>query len=264
MIKFQLKDWSDIAVFGSAEKGYYLPWFSCTDAYYCFQFAGHELFRYSDRYVDINRERMKSPYVGYFLARLVEDLAEILPAVLTSIPDHIFSHIQTISDMKKLECLSHEWYQEQDVDEMPAEYAYDWVYDRQINTGYLRGGPRIYFFRRFDHIVTRWICDFEEDGIKMWQEIEGELTICFKDFLNDLADFYRQFWDQMDRHLEDLIKNYARPDVLVDADRLRKEHSQRQKQVDQLLSLLSSGKLTKQTNWSVVEQEINKVLDGRM
>lgn len=257
MIHFKLKEPKDIAVFGSADKGYYLPWFACTDSYYCFDIMGKELLRYSDEYVIKHRMNKSSPYVDYYLIRLVEDLGVILPSILTPIPDDIFYFIQSPFEMENLNQLCLRWYAEQD--DYPLFSANGWLYDRQLDCGYLRGAPRLYFFHKDTDIIIRWICDYEEEGTNMWKEKSGEAILSFIDFIQAIEDFLMRFRSQMDSHLDDILQNYARPSVKVEPDLLLREHSQRKSQIHQLLILLKTNQPSSIVNWSAIKQEISKV-----
>lgn len=271
MINFQLKKIEEISPWGSEEAGYNLHWFGLTDSFYWLDLGGHELLRYSDEFMTKHSDHFSSlPYVDYYLIRLIEDFQEIVPFVATSIPDHIFQYIRTASDMEYLEHRLHDWFEGEHSDE-EYELIYDpigaWLGNRKLDTGYLVGGPHLYFLRHGDHLVIRWSSEYQDEGMKMWAEQKGEYVLAFGDFVKEVEDFLERFQSQMEIQLSLAYANLP-SDIEINWDLVYKEHEKRKGDFECIIHFLKQGApeyakaWTEADHWGEIEQALQIIMEG--
>lgn len=101
-----------------------LSWFDLTDGWFWLEVGDKELFRYTES--SLWRE-VVHPYVDYPVVRLWEDLLEILPEVMESVPPDL------------IEILAADLFVDLDCEELPAEAdpVIAWYASHALDTGYL-------------------------------------------------------------------------------------------------------------------------------
>lgn len=265
LINFQLAEIENIAPFGSEETGYRLHWFGLTDSFYWLNVCDCELFRLSDQFLTRYRNHTKLPYVNYYLARLIEDLFEILPSIATPIPDRLFQYISSISEMEKLQNKLYVWLENkwsEDENEFDQVYvpSSDWLHNRTLNTGYLRAEPDIKFFRHKNDLVIRWNFEYQEEETNMWTASKGEYTLCYKEFIKEIEDFYDRFWIEMKKQIDLVCQGLLRTDIMIDLDGLQKEHIERKKRLDEIMDLLKSDSFEPVEEWNKVEMALHYII----
>lgn len=266
LFNFIMKDIKDIAPFGSQESGFSLYWFVLTDSYYWLNIGEHEILRYSDALINKYKDEFKLPYVDYYLSRLLEDFFEILPSISTPIIDDIFQNIEDYSAMdafqKDLENWLEKWNEDDNDYDKIYEPAIKLLSDRSLDTGYLKGGPDIWFFRNNDKLFIRWDCDNrDEDGTRFWCAERGEYILNFSEFINEINDFYNIFWDKMNKQVDIACNNWPLSNVSIDLNGLVNEHRQRKENWDSLLIKLKNDTLREYTSWNTMQEAI-RILKG--
>src|SRR5579859_7957306 len=97
LFNFRLRHVDEIAPWGE-EGDYSLSWFGLTDGCYWMDCGGQELFRHSDAIIEAWKRSghplSDPPYMDYQIVRLWEDLLEILPAILSPVPQQILERIK--------------------------------------------------------------------------------------------------------------------------------------------------------------------------
>jgi hypothetical protein len=249
MIKFIHKEISQIIPWGQDNK-LSLHWFGLTDSYYWLSLGEHELLRYSDEYINKHGLDSELPYVDYQFARLFWDLVDVLQYVITSIPNNIFECIDTMDKFESyLNTLSfwldNVWNDsEEEYDELYVN-ASEWIYNRRLDTGYLVGGPNIFFFRVAELMYIRWIAGYTDDGIAIWKETKGEYVLEYADFLNSLQSAFKTFAISMNEQIKAILER-PRENVFVDKEQLIKNQ-------DQFTDTLSSKWIPREyTDWNIV------------
>lgn len=133
----------------------FLHWFGLTDGWYWLDAGTATLFQYTDvilHHWEISpADGSYRSYVDYQVVRLWEDLQERLPHILEPIPHHVLQRIQPGYQAVHwrdaiVDCLIPD-----DVDVSASavvrlEQATEWLTNRWLDVGYLRAGPRIWFW----------------------------------------------------------------------------------------------------------------------
>src|SRR5262245_19723225 len=72
----------------------YLHWFILTDGCYWLQAGKAELFRYRQQYIDaVDVHSDCHPYVDYYVARLWEDLLDLMPHIREPVPPSLIEKL---------------------------------------------------------------------------------------------------------------------------------------------------------------------------
>lgn len=262
LFNFIMKDIRDISPFGSLESGFSLHWFGLTDSFYWLNVGEYEILRYSDMLINKYQDEFKLPYVDYQLSRFLEDFFEILPSISTPIPDEIFQNIKTYSNMDAFrndinDWLEYKWNEDDDDYDKIYLPAAQVLSDRRLDTGYLKGGPNIWFFRNNEKLLIRWDCENKnEDGTKFWSADKGEHIVSFQEFINEVIDFYNKFWDRMNEQVDIACNNWPLSDVGIDFNWLVNEHKLRKENWDSLVIRLSNDTLKENVDWRTVQDSI--------
>src|SRR5258708_6460670 len=135
-----------------------VSWFDQTEGWYWIDVGKTHLFRYTQQ----ANEQFHSPrpanglYVDDHVTRLWEDVLEILPAILEPLPAVLVERLSSLSDWNDWLADRDDWNDarnnendEEEFDEDGIEFllaATQWSHDRQLNTGPLVAGPRIWFW----------------------------------------------------------------------------------------------------------------------
>lgn len=167
LFNFHLRELAAIEPFGGERPT--LHWFGLSDGWYWLTVGGSELFRYDRAFM--RREEpwcadpTALPYVDYYVVRLWEDLLEQLPAVLAPVPPELAERVSDAVSWRDWQERASQWLDA--LDEHGDQAAFDaavdlveaacgWWVERRLDTGYLRHGSRLRFWRVGDTVHLRW------------------------------------------------------------------------------------------------------------
>jgi len=205
----------------------HIGWFQLTDGWYWIDTGQGELFRYSQTLVDItnesytDRRRMPSPYIDYYVARIWEDLLDMLPWVLEPVPAslaRVISRDGAWGDwQRQVEAV---------LSPSPNDEAFDLYYDvsrwtgqRRLDSGYLVSGPDIYFWNDGTDIHIQWDNRHRDlKGAPAWDAILGQITMPVAVFLDEVSSFDARFIRLMADRVAIAQGEWSRPDVILDPD----------------------------------------------
>ncbi|MQY10336.1 hypothetical protein SRB5_04430 [Streptomyces sp. RB5] len=204
MIRFRLRPLDRIEPWGDETPK--LHWFGLSDGWYWLEAGSHELLRYTGP--------DDPPYVDYYVARLWEDLREILPTVLEPVPADLVTFIA--DDVPP-------WGDDEITDAVLA--AYSWHGEHWLNLGYLSSAPRLRFWRTTD----------DGDTVTLdWRRSPGftgpataRIAVPTEDFRAAVREFDDAFLAAMAERVREVVAAGGVPGVEIDLDRLRREHRTR-------------------------------------
>jgi Family of unknown function (DUF5984) len=163
--RFELRPLDEVSPWGGARST--LHWFGLTEGWYWIDANRYELLRRS-------RVEHARPYIDYYLARLWEDVIELTPHVLESVPDDLRSFVASARGAWArdpndflAEPGSHGVQTEIPGSGLhPVLAAAMWHGEHELDFGYLRNAPRLRFWRTVggdrDEITGNW--QHEDDG----------------------------------------------------------------------------------------------------
>lgn len=260
MIHFKLKTYQEIEPVG---KSPYLSWFWLTDGDLWLEIGNQTIYEYTLEAVQYFNHK-PSVYNDYYIVRFLEDFTRLFEYIGVSIPKKFYD---LTANLEQFENDAQKWLDIYDIDEeeLPDFYfnEYDlitsWVYERQMNSAHLIGGPHLSFFRHNDKIRIIWETEYTlENGQTLWTAKNGSHEMLFQDFVDKVEQFGQQFFSTMDKQIEGVLKNDWN-NVSVDKIRLVEEHQERKLDFQQKLSYLKKPKVERD-NWSEIEILYNRMM----
>ncbi len=221
-----------------------LHWFGLTDGVYYMNVGGQQLFRYSDDALlrwaaEFPDECSESPYVDYQVIRLYEDVLEMLPNVLSPIPDMVVPYIRTL-DAQKAWCkrLTSCIDLAADDDVLNTYFsAVHWFELRTLSSHHLVDGPDIWMWRENEQIHIRWDNrDKLIDDISRWSATSGEICISIDQFISEVRSFHERLMLAMARRVKSVLECNPFPSMVsVDVDWLVREQYEREESLARAL-----------------------------
>lgn len=268
-LKFELKSYDEIALWGSRDESFYLHWFGLTDSYYWLDFNGIELLRYNDSFINENINATRLPYVDYQFSRIYEDLIDILYDILEPIPNEVFNLIDKPNGVEHYKEKLNIWLEKVIVDEdKDYDYKYDeiyypactWLYNRRLDFGYLVESPDIYFLRNNDDIHIKWYCEKRySNGYEMWAAKDGCCTMKVDTFINEVFEAFEDFMSSIAKRIYEIENKYPFDGVTIDLNALKKEHISRREDLLARKEIVKKGQHKIGTNWTETIEAIRKL-----
>jgi len=217
----------------------YLHWFGLTDGCYWLRAGNAELFRYGEQYLSVQVAKHGcEPYVCYNVSRLWEDIVQMLPAILTPIPQAFADQLTASGLITWRERAAH-WLEHREDDQSIALYvqATEWLQGHHLGTGYLNNAPTIYFWSDGRRVHIEWDNrDQQKDGVPIWGAEFGTWSLSVQTFLAEVQSFNAQFIEAMQGRVELIRAGSALPNLVVDQDQLIVEQAQRSTWLEKSLS----------------------------
>jgi len=223
-----------------------LHWFGLTDGLYWISTPLGEVLQYTEG--ALVRYNSDCRYVDYQVARIFEDLQEIMPYALEPVPGDI---AQIVSDP--------DWYAKRaawfESDESSPELCerwfdtIEWWSQRNLDTLYLKHGPSIQIWRVEDRITIRW--DSCEQGESVWTLPKGECSVDAQAFTSSCLAFLLQVLEEMQIRVDYIVQNgWLRQDCVLDIPLLVKEQKDRSDAVQAVKDRRPN------TDWNVVREQL--------
>lgn len=222
-ICFKLEPVDEIAPWGGSGGQLNLHWFGLTSGNYWISTPLGEVLRYTTEQQKI--WNLTSPYVDYNIARLFEDIQDILPFALEPVP----ADIAALSADRAWHARSVEWMErgEESDERLDLWYrANQWWNDRHIDTGYMTSGPNFHFWRVADQVFIRWEQHSGPAGV--WEKPSGQFAIDVAEFQPAVFDFLDKVIMQMGERVQTIATNgWTRPECDLDIQALVREQRER-------------------------------------
>ena len=237
LFEFKLKDINKIKPWGESPD-LWLSWFGLTDSFYYLNIQGKELYRYSNEILDWWKkdypDEILSEYVDYQVVRLYEDLMDMLPDILQSIPQYIFEYVNSFDTHQIFtENINNALEKERNDEIIDMHYdALNWLSCRRLDSGHLTEGPTVWFLR----FIIRWNNENKEiDGIQPWSEIKGEKKYTFKAFIKEVQSFHDRLTSEMQSRVDVIIQKNPLAHVNIDIEYLIEENTHRKDSLENAL-----------------------------
>jgi hypothetical protein len=245
--RFELRPIGDIEPWGAGERPE-LHWFGLTDGWYWIELAGHELLRYSPatlRRWRSDGDEVARPYVGYYVARLWEDLIGMLPGSLEPVPGDLVELVSGDRSDWRAGVAPH------------TDAAALWYGEHCLDLGYLRRPPHIRWWRTVadgaDVMTVAWRSPPDAE-IGYAAPTRGRARVPTDSVVTAMADFDRALLAAMARRITDLATAGPPPGVHVDMPRLRAEQRTREKWFKRALGREAT------TDWAAVRRGATALL----
>ena len=219
-------------------------WFYLTCGYYRIA-ADHDLLlNYSNSLVDQWEQNPSTPddyffrtlkvnyssYVDYYVARLWEDLIEMLYIISEPLPRALES---TISNPVEWAAKAQDWLDNQPEDNDEAWDIYYqgtcWLGNRRLYNGYLNSSSEIYIYLSENGLINLvWDNrDREIDNLPAWSAQYGKFSLPEKEFFEEIQSFNDSLIKKMGERIEWIRNNWKDLNKYADLEPLREEHKMR-------------------------------------
>jgi hypothetical protein len=207
-----------------------LHWFGLTDGQYWINVGEDRLFEYSDpaRHNDGKR------YCDYQVARLFEDVMEMLPTILDPVPKDIRRYVSGHSGREWMK--SYEYWAEQNLGADAGSEIWD-IHDRAIlllsgrhlSTMHLSPSTSILMWSDDDNVHIEWDnSDKYIDGVLAWSATVGSFHLTREQFVIEVNAFQTKLFAEMHSRIEQVAAGGLRPDIQIDLPGLIAENERRQ------------------------------------
>jgi len=257
LFNFKLRDWHEIHPWTTGDGTKCLSWFGFSDGWFWISCGDSELFRYTPEVVSHWGLRPEEVYVDYQVARLWEDILQMLPSVLEEVPADLTHYLSDQDGYSRWRALCDcRLESDREEGEFSTEHL-DWVGCRFLDSGYLANGPQIAIWRSGDSICLQWrTAGRLFDGIQLWAAGDGMCSLPVQEFLDEVRSFNDRFVSAMRQQVESIVADWSRNDVAVDRVGLHNEQAQREGELAETLERQSSS------DWDKVRASI-KMLGSR-
>ena len=173
IFEFELKPIEDIQPWGEFPNEN-LHWFGFTDGKYRLKVGDDYLLNYSEDYTKYCAEKFpdysfNTTFVEYQVVRLWEDILDLLPDILES---------------------------------LPKENKFF------LDAGYLVNPPKIWFCSDEKDVIINWDNrKIKVEKIPVWSATQGSYRISKKDFIEEVKRFDKSLISQMNKRVEKICQN---------------------------------------------------------
>lgn len=211
---FELRQLVDVEPWGTAESGLRLHWFGLTDGWYDIIIGEqHRLFSQ----VDDRRG------IDYQVARLWEDLIEVVPAVLERVPQPLVAKLANVHAWQswvEKACAS------SDRRELKST-ALSWWFNRQLHAHHLVDAPSLAMWRSGDDVHMHWRSRPRRSEGPGWASPNGEAITKAETLRAELNEFDRDLIAAMEARITAIERSWSKPEIEIDIEDLRRDHTRR-------------------------------------
>lgn len=232
-----------------------LHWFGLTDGQYVINAGHNALFQYSQN----ARSLGLPPRCDYQVARLHEDLLDLLPYALEPVPASLIPYISgDIADQWQEHyeswCDQHEGCTDDDQYWEVIDATKTWRSNRLLDSLYLSPPANISIWSDTQSVYIEWDNrDRLIGGYPAWEAIQGRHKIDRPLFIREVESFHSRLMREMNDRIEQVSSGILRPDVQIDMLGLKHDHQQRCEWFGSALSIKPN------TDWSRVERALKEV-----
>lgn len=135
-----------------------------------------------------------------------------------------------------------------------------WIYDRELGSGHLVGGPRLYFFKHEEIIRIIWDTETSPEIGPFWTAKSGYIDIPIQTFMPSIEAFGEAFFDGMLNRVNlALERDWGA--VHLDKSKLQADHDQRVERWDLLLKQMKAGN-GNETDWALIQTKLDMMQSG--
>lgn len=235
-----------------------LHWFGLTDSQYWIEAGSDSLLEYSN----LVRERFGgSRYCDYYVARLYEDVMEMVPHVLEPIPPVLVPYISGISG-RAWEATFRSWMESHD--EQPLNDRFWQIVDaasclhnpRCMITNYLSPPAKIMMWSDESTVHIEWDNRDESfEGVQAWSAVQGAFVLPREQFISEIQSFHSRLMEQMAVRVEQVQAGALSSDIQIDLPGLQQEHEFRSLPIDRTIA-----RSLQPTDWQRVHEAIQEVV----
>jgi len=218
-----------------------LSWFGFTDGIYRIKAGTEYLLNYSEEYTNYLTEKFSdytftTTFVEYQVVRLWEDILEMLPSILESVPKEVQPFLDLgYENYLALENKATDWQESEikkginkndtwNIVELPTY----WLNNCWLDSAYLSPSARIWIWSDENDVIISWDNrEIKVENIPVWSATQGNYRIDKKDFISEVRKFDNSLISQMNHRVETVLLNWSNPEIKVDFEYLKSEQKTR-------------------------------------
>ncbi|WP_027572255.1 DUF5984 family protein [Bradyrhizobium sp. WSM1743] len=258
LINFTLAPVEEIVPWG--EPGSYrLHWFGLTYGEYWIQAGEASLFEYSDHARGVAAER----YCSYQVVRLYEDLMDMLPYILETVPAPLVPYVsgeraRILRNACDVWCERHDGAPDADRLYEFADAAVAWSGKRHLDSSYLAPPADIAIWSDEERVHIEWDNrDRQFQGKPAWSAILGSHQMSRAEFIDGMKSFHDRLMEQMAARVDQVVSGCLSSEIEIDLPGLIREHEQRTRSFDAALKVVPA------TDWQQAETAVGEILTAR-
>lgn len=228
LIDFELTPIENVLPWGTPDNPS-LSWFGLTDGRYWINAGVDTLFEYSERIRHNDADR----YCDYYVARIFEDVIEMLPSILEAVPQDLTKYVSGESGREWAK--TYESWCEQNLTEGAGDELWD-VCDRAnlllcgrfLDCSYLTPSTSIVIWSDDADVHIEWENgDKLIDGELAWSAVSGSFHLPREKFVKEVGAFHAKLFQQMTSRIDQVAAGALHPDIQIDLPGLIAENEQR-------------------------------------
>jgi hypothetical protein len=238
LINFTLTDLGAVRPWG--EEHNRLHWFGLTDGSYWMQVGPTELFEYASGGPS---ETSDGTHVDYFIARLWEDLLDLLPRVLHEVPPRIEPLLKSRSPWQR--------------GKTPEAAGAFWA-ARALDCGYLVNPPHIWIWSCAGVTTIQWTTDGGDVEDPRWSAGKGEWKVPTARLVEEVKGFDQRLMRGMGDRVAAVVAGALDPAIEIDVELLIREHHDRASWLSKALNTdpARSDVLAGSPPWDALERDL--------
>ncbi len=242
LFEFELRPLREIQPWGGPEAPS-LHWFGLTDGLYWIQAGEHTLFEYAVRVQEILGV---SRFCDYQVARLYEDVLDVVPYALEPVPKELRRYI-SVDEATERDHYWKEWCASEKSTDL-IDDAGPWMGRRTLDCTHLSPSTHIVFWSDDDTVHIEWDNRGKLlEGNPAWSEQLGRWNLPREHFMNEVRSFHDRLMEQMSSRVEEVAAGALAERAYVDLPGLRREHHVRSQAI-----LRNLGAPAPPTDWEPI------------
>jgi Family of unknown function (DUF5984) len=200
-------------------------------------------------------------FIDYQLARLYEDILEMLPHVLEPVPVDVSNYLHATLNVDWNKRLSA--FYERNADEMSAEDEFvdlnvSWMRSRILWSGHFSAPPNIRLWSTSDGLThIAWEADHcQFESASMWSADSGVHSLPTAQFEQEIDSFHERLLAVMDERIAEIKCGSLAPTIAVDVNELERAQSEHRMVFPRL-----ARKLRPPTDWDAARKAIAIVMN---
>lgn len=219
-----------------------ISWFALTQGNYRLKVGNEYLLNYTDEFVNYLSEKYpeythcQTTFVDYYVVRLWEDILEILPAILESVPQQLQHFLNSgYENYQSLDKSTSDWWKSDSPKQISENKSWEifhlatgWINNRWLDSAYLSPSTRIWIWSDENDVIISWDNrQIKVEGISIWSASQENYRINKREFINEIQNFDGQLFAEMNKRVEDVCRNWKNAEIKINFEQLRSEQKNR-------------------------------------
>jgi len=227
LFNYRLRDLRDVQPCTDSDGSNFLSWYGLSDGWYWLKCGGDELFRATPEILAHWKIPSDARYCDYQIAKLWEDILQMLPEILDPVPADLTKYIAEFSGEAEWESKCDLWTSSDENFDQFGSTCLDWVNRRRLDSLYLQQGPIVRIWRFEDTVRVHWDnAQCMVEGIPVWTSVIGRYDLPVSEFVREVKSFNERFISDMSARVASITASWNQADVRIEMDQLSANHEE--------------------------------------